>query len=116
VPRVKWMPRIFGIWSTTMTSPIPALKPTSTGSEIKFATIPRRGRCASNSAAPTSTVNVRPPGAASLAEAIISVAQDASLRERVVTHGREVVFANFSAAAIGELLSRMYQAITQTER
>ena len=52
------MPTIFGTWSTTMTSPMPALKPTSTGSEIKFATIPRRSRPASKSAAPTSSVNV----------------------------------------------------------
>ena len=55
---MKWMPRIFGIWSTTMTSPMPALKPTSTGSEIKFATIPRRNKRASKSAAPTSNVSV----------------------------------------------------------
>ena len=58
MPLVKWMPRIFGIWSTTMTSPMPALKPTSTGSEIKFATIPRRSRDATKSAAPTSSVSV----------------------------------------------------------
>ena len=58
VPLGKWMPRIFGIWSTTMTSPIPALKPTSTGSEMKFATIPRRSTHASKSAAPTSSVKV----------------------------------------------------------
>jgi len=38
VPLGKWMPRIFGTWSTTITSPSPALNPASTGSEIKFAT------------------------------------------------------------------------------
>ena len=49
---------IFGTWSTTMTSPMPALKPISTGSEIKFATNPRRSRQANKSAVPTSSVNV----------------------------------------------------------
>jgi hypothetical protein len=31
------MPRSFGSWSTTITRPMPALKPVSTGSEMKFA-------------------------------------------------------------------------------
>ena len=37
---VMWMPRSFGTWSSTITSPIPALKPVSTGAEMKFATKP----------------------------------------------------------------------------
>ncbi len=57
-----------------MTSPIPALKPTSTGSEMKFATKPSRRIAATTSTAPTSNVNVAhaavsdavsPPGATS---------------------------------------------------
>ena len=35
-------PSSFGIWSRTITHPMPALNPTRTGSEMKFATNPRR--------------------------------------------------------------------------
>ena len=41
-----------------MTSPIPALKPVSTGSEMKLATTPRRRSEASISITPTSTARV----------------------------------------------------------
>jgi hypothetical protein len=41
-----------------MTTPMPALKPTSTGSEMKFATNPNRNADASVSRMPTSSVNV----------------------------------------------------------
>ena len=34
------MPTSFGTWSSTMTSPMPALKPVSTGVDMKFATKP----------------------------------------------------------------------------
>ena len=37
-----WMPRSFGTWSSTITRPMPALKPVSTGVEMKLATNPRR--------------------------------------------------------------------------
>ena len=39
---VMWMPSNFGTWSSTITRPIPALKPVSTGVEMKFATNPSR--------------------------------------------------------------------------
>ncbi len=41
-----------------MTSPIPALNPVSTGSEMKLATNPRRSREAATRMAPTSKVSV----------------------------------------------------------
>jgi hypothetical protein len=41
-----------------MTSPIPALKPVSTGSEIKLATTPRRSTAASISITPTRQASV----------------------------------------------------------
>jgi glycosyltransferase involved in cell wall biosynthesis len=50
---------------------------------------------------------------ASLADAIVSVAGDSRLRDHVGTRGRQLVVANFSPAAIGQLLSRMYEAITE---
>ena len=37
-----WMPSSFGTWSSTITSPMPALNPVRTGSEMKLATKPRR--------------------------------------------------------------------------
>lgn len=42
VPLWKWIPRSLGIWSTTITSPTPALNPMRTGSEMKLATKPSR--------------------------------------------------------------------------
>ena len=54
----KWTPSSLGIWSRTITRPMPALKPTSTGSEMKLATKPRRNSPASMSIAPTSRVRV----------------------------------------------------------
>ena len=55
---VMWMPRSFGIWSSTITRPMPALKPVSTGVEMKLATNPRRISRARSSIAPTSAVSV----------------------------------------------------------
>ncbi|MDT4854921.1 hypothetical protein FQZ97_892490 [compost metagenome] len=53
-----WIPSNFGIWSTTMTIPMPALNPTNTGSEMKLATNPSRRRPASTRIAPTSNASV----------------------------------------------------------
>ena len=53
-----WKPSSFGIWSATMTAPTPALKPASTGSEMKFATNPKRSAAATSKTSPTSTVSV----------------------------------------------------------
>ena len=53
-----WMPRSFGTWSSTITRPIPALKPVSTGVEMKLATKPRRISLASSSITPTSPASV----------------------------------------------------------
>jgi glycosyltransferase involved in cell wall biosynthesis len=50
---------------------------------------------------------------APLADAIVEVAGDSSLRQRVATRGSDLVSANFSPAAVGKLLSRMYQTITE---
>ena len=58
VPLGKWMPSSLGTWSSTMTSPIPALKPISTGSEMKLATKPSRSSEASRRMAPTRKVSV----------------------------------------------------------
>ena len=52
------IPRSLGSWSRTMTRPIPALKPVSTGSEIRLATTPRRNRPASSRNAPTKSARV----------------------------------------------------------
>ena len=52
------MPSSFGTWSSTMTSPIPALNPTSTGSEMKFATNPKRRTAATTRKMPTSNASV----------------------------------------------------------
>jgi hypothetical protein len=57
-PFAKWTPSSFGTWSSTITVPIPALKPISTGSEMKFATKPRRSSEASARKPPTRSVNV----------------------------------------------------------
>ena len=53
-----WIPRSFGIWSSTITRPIPALKPVRTDVEIKLATNPRRISLARSSIAPTNAVRV----------------------------------------------------------
>jgi len=45
-----------------------------------------------------------------LAESILEVSANLSLIESVRTRGADVVSANFSPAAIGQLLSKMYQA------
>ena len=55
---VMWIPSSFGTWSSTITRPMPALKPVSTGVEMKLATKPRRSSRASSSIAPTSAVSV----------------------------------------------------------
>ncbi len=52
------MPKSFGTWSSTITNPIPALKPVSTGVEMKFATNPSFKSLARSSIAPTSAVSV----------------------------------------------------------
>ena len=53
-----WKPSSFGIWSRTMTTPIPALNPIRTGSEMKFATKPSRRIQAATRIAPTINVSV----------------------------------------------------------
>ena len=53
-----WTPSNFGIWSSTMTNAIPALKPIKTGSEMKLATKPNRRSAASRRMAPTRRVRV----------------------------------------------------------
>ncbi len=53
-----WSPRSLGNWSSTITSPMPALNPVSTGAEMKLATNPSRSRRASSSMTPTSAVSV----------------------------------------------------------
>ena len=55
---VMWMPRSFGTWSSTITRPMPALKPVRTGVEMKFATNPSFSSLATTSIAPTSAVSV----------------------------------------------------------
>ena len=58
VPRAMWKPRSFGTWSRTMTTPIPALNPVRTGSEMKLAMKPSRRSEATRRIAPTSSVSV----------------------------------------------------------
>ena len=53
-----WMPNSLGNWSSTMTSPMPALNPVSTGAEMKLATNPSRSSRAASRIAPTSTASV----------------------------------------------------------
>ncbi len=65
-----WIPRSFGIWSTTITSPIPDLKPVSTGSEMKFATKPSLSAEASTSIAPTTIASVADAATRSAAAAL----------------------------------------------
>ena len=55
---VMWIPRSFGTWSSTITRPMPALKPVSTGVEMKLATNPSFISLASSSIAPTSAASV----------------------------------------------------------
>ena len=55
---VMWMPRSFGTWSSTITRPMPALKPVRTGVEMKFATKPSFRSLATSSNAPTSAASV----------------------------------------------------------
>ena len=52
------MPSSLGTWSSTMTTAIPALKPISTGSEMKLAMKPNRRSEASRRIAPTRKVSV----------------------------------------------------------
>jgi hypothetical protein len=52
------MPKSLGAWSTTMTSPMPALNPVSTGSEMKFVRKPRRNMRATSRIAPTRIASV----------------------------------------------------------
>ena len=61
---VIWMPSSLGIWSRTMTQPIPALKPVRTGVEMKLATKPRRSSEAAT--------RIRPVSAERVAAAVIS--------------------------------------------
>ncbi len=51
-------PISLGTWSSTITRPMPALKPVSTGVEMKFATKPRRSSRARISSPPTSAPSV----------------------------------------------------------
>ena len=55
---VMWIPSSFGTWSSTITRPMPALKPVSTGVEMKVATKPSLSTRAASSIAPTSAVSV----------------------------------------------------------
>ena len=55
---VMWIPNSFGIWSNTITSPTPVLKPVSTGDEMKLETKPRRITRAISSATPTNAPSV----------------------------------------------------------
>ena len=57
-PLSKCCPSSLGTWSTTITAPMPALKPVNTGSEIKLAIKPNRRTAASISMAPTSSARV----------------------------------------------------------
>ena len=52
------MPRSFGTWSRTITSPIPALKPINKGPEMKLAMKPSRRNEARARMAPTRSVKV----------------------------------------------------------
>ena len=52
------MPSTLPSCPTRMTSPMPALNPVSTGSEIKLARKPRRSSPASSKNAPTSSASV----------------------------------------------------------
>ena len=51
------MPSSFGIWSTTITIAMPALKPVSTGAEMKSARNPRRRAAAASRVTPTISVS-----------------------------------------------------------
>jgi hypothetical protein len=55
---LMWMPSSFGTWSSTITRPMPALNPVSTGVEMKLATKPSRSSRAASSSTPTSAVSV----------------------------------------------------------
>ena len=55
---VMWMPSSLGTWSSTITNPMPALNPVSTGVDMKLATKPSLNSRAATSAAPTSKVSV----------------------------------------------------------
>ena len=56
-PLVKCTPSSLGSWSTTMTRPMPALKPVSTGSEMNLATPPSRNSAASSRMTPAITAS-----------------------------------------------------------
>ncbi|MNE58755.1 hypothetical protein D3C80_1538070 [compost metagenome] len=60
-PLSMCVPNSLGNWSSTMTTPMPALKPTSTGSEMKLATKPRRSNPATIRIAPTIRASVAEP-------------------------------------------------------
>ncbi len=61
-----WIPRSFGTWSSTITRPMPALKPVRTGVEMKLATNPSfRSRA---------TISIPPTSATSVAVAVTSFA------------------------------------------
>ena len=62
---VMWMPSSLGSWSSTMTRPMPALKPVSTGVEMKLATKPSRMQ-------PGEQQHPRRPARVSVAVAVIS--------------------------------------------
>ncbi|MNE69459.1 hypothetical protein D3C80_1651850 [compost metagenome] len=64
------VPSSLGIWSSTMTTPMPALNPTSTGSEMKLATKPSRSIPA--------TIRIAPTISASVADAASNVAASPS--------------------------------------
>ena len=105
-----WMPRSFGTWSTTITKPMPALNPVSTGSEMKLATKPSRKSRATSRIAPTRTASVavavtalvpgcvasRPPSAVAPRIAIVVVVLTLSMREvprsAYTTIGRKAVY------------------------
>ena len=57
-PLAMWKPSSLGSWSRMMTTPIPALNPIRTGSEMKLATKPRRRAHAATRIAPTSSDSV----------------------------------------------------------
>ncbi len=76
-----WKPSSFGIWSTMITSPMPDLKPASTGSEMKLATKPRRSSEASTSMAPTRIARVAPAIARSAALAVRHRLTEAGCRQ-----------------------------------
>ncbi len=83
VPFGKCTPSSFGTWSSTITIPMPALKPDNTGSEMKSAKKPTRSTAARTSMTPTINVSVAaarsnksgsPPGTTSARLAPVRIA------------------------------------------